>query len=274
MVKIVLPILIIICIFAGVGLADETLTITLDPQGDPQKQQSDLRLNHETLGATRTESQKQYQAQVKTPTTSSKKEAPIGRVGIVSASKADIRSYPGSKGKILYTCPKDTCLAILGYNGDWYGILMVDSSTGWIEKSKVTLLDYQVLGPTSKGGSSSSSKIINTALKYLGIPYKWGGYSFNGLDCSGFVKAVFASHGIKLPRTAREQAQVGAPVGWNQLQPGDRLYFACKGGAVDHAGIYMGNGLFIHSSVSRHGVAVDSVLKPYYMNSLVAARRS
>ena len=100
-----------------------------------------------------------------------------------------------------------------------------------------------------------------------------GGYSTYGLDCSGFVKAVFASNGINLPRVAREQALVGMPVGWSQLQSGDRLYFACKGGQIDHAGIYMGNGFFIHSSMSRGGVAVDSVLKPFYMNSLVAARR-
>jgi len=149
---------------------------------------------------------------------------------------------------------------------------MVDSSTAWIEQSKVSLLDYQVMGQTSKPGSGNG--IVQTALKYLGIPYRWGGYSFGGLDCSGFVKAVFASNGIGLPRVAREQAMTGAAVGWTELQPGDRLYFACKGGAIDHAGIYMGNGLFIHSSVSRGGVAVDQITKPLYMNSLVAARRS
>ncbi len=161
---------------------------------------------------------------------------------------------------------------MLGESKGWYGLLMADSSTGWIEKRDVRLLSYKVVGQQPRG-SGPRDQIVDTALKYRGIRYKWGGYSFDGLDCSGFVKAVFASHGINLPRASRDQAAVGMPVGWAQLQPGDRLYFACKGGQIDHAGIYLGNGLFIHSSRSRGRVAVDSVLAPFYANSLVAARR-
>lgn len=260
---------------SAVGLADQTLTVTLDPaQGESEgKTQTDLRLSHETLGATRAASAKQYSAQPQTSSGSSKKEVSVGRVGIVSASKADIKSTPDRRSRTLYTCPKNTCLAVLGENGGWYGVLMIDSSTGWIEKSKVTLLNYQAVARPAQG-SGTGSRIVNTALKYLGIPYKWGGYSAGGVDCSGFVKAVFGSCGIALPRVSREQALVGIPVGWSQLQPGDRLYFACKGSQIDHAGIYIGNGLFIHSSASRGGVAVDNVLKGFYLNSLVAARRS
>ena len=255
----------------SVGFAEQTLTVTLDPsQNESQnKSQTDLYLKHETLGATRENSAKYNQTQ---GNQSSNKEPPIGRVGIITASKADIKSYPGSKGRIYFSCPKDTYLAILGENGNWYGVLMIDSSTGWVEKSKIGLLNYQVVGQNSQA-SGLGNRIVNTALKYLGIPYKWGGYSFGGLDCSGFVKAVFAGNGISIPRVSRDQAQVGTPVGWSQLKPGDRLYFACKGGQIDHAGIYMGNSLFIHSSSSRGGVTVDNILKSFYMNSLVAARR-
>ena len=257
------------------GFSDQTLTVTLDsPSGGSQKEsQGELRLNHETLGATREGSEKQYYAQVQAPKDSSKKDVPIGRVGIVTVSKAHIKSTSSTRGRTLFTSPKDTYLAIVGERGSWYGVLMLDSSIGWIEKKKVKLLDYQVLSQSLKA-SGAGSRIVQTALKYLGIPYKWGGYSFGGLDCSGFVKAVFASHKIHLPRTSRAQLLVGTPVGFSQLQPGDRLYFACKGGQVDHAGIYMGNGLFVHSSASRGGVAVDSIAKPFYLNSLVAARRS
>ena len=258
------------------AFSDQTLTITLDPPKSESTAASgnDLRLKHETLGATRSASEKQrYSAQTKSASQSSKKDVPIGRVGVVTASKAEIKRAPSGRGYSLFTCPKDTYIAVVSESGSWYGILMVDSSTGWIEKSKVSLLDYQVMG-NSPGGSGAGSRIVQTALKYLGIPYKWGGYSFGGLDCSGFVKAVFASHGISLPRVSHDQSQVGAPVTFSQLQAGDRLYFACKGGDVDHVGIYMGNGLFIHSSVSNRGVAVDSIAKPFYLNSLVAARRS
>ena len=257
------------------GVADQTLTITLDPpQAESQKEQSaDLRLNHETLGATREGAAKQPGAQAQASDGSAKKEVVIGRVGIVIASKAAIKSVPGKKGRTLYTCPKDTYLAIASENGSWYGVLMIDSSTGWIEKGEVRLLDYRVVAQSSQS-DTEGTRIVNTALKYLGIPYKWGGYSFSGLDCSGFVRAVFASNGLNLPRVSRDQALVGTPIGWNQLRPGDRLYFACKGGQIDHAGIYTGNGLFIHSSASRGGVAVDNVLDSFYVTSLVAARRN
>jgi len=259
---------------SGVGAAEQTLTITLDPtQEEAKKQaQSDLELKHETLGATKTGSEAKYKAQVASKP-SAKKEVTIGQVGVITASKASIKSAPSRRGHTLFTCPKGTYLAIVGQNGAWYGVLMIDSSTGWIEKSKVNLLNYQVMGQQSQP-NGQGGRIVNTALKYLGIRYTWGGYSFNGLDCSGFVKAVFASHGISLPRVAREQALVGTPVGWSQLLPGDRLYFACKGSQIDHAGVYMGNGLFIHSSASNGGVAVDNILKPFYANSLVSARRS
>lgn len=262
----------LVLVFACTALSDQTLTITLDP---PKKTESksDLQLKHETLGATKTssESKKQYSAQTST-SKSSQKTSAIGRVGVVTASSADIMRVPTAKGYSLFTCPKDTYLAIVSEYGSWYGTLMVDGSTGWVLKSKVSLLDYQVMGPS--GGDGVGGKIVQTAMKYLGIPYRWGGYSWGGIDCSGFVKAVFASHGISLPRVARDQAMVGTPVVFSQLRAGDRLYFACKGGAVDHAGIYMGNGLFIHSSVRNKGVAVDKISDPFYMRSLVAARRS
>jgi cell wall-associated NlpC family hydrolase len=150
---------------------------------------------------------------------------------------------------------------------------MVDSSTGWVKKSDVTLLNYGIGGVPSSGSGLGGS-IVNAALKYLGIPYRWGGYSMNGLDCSGFVKTVFAAHGISLPRVARDQAYVGAAVSGRDIKPGDRLYFSCKGRYIDHTGIYIGNGYFIHSSVGRRGVAVDSIYKPLFLNSLVTIRRS
>jgi cell wall-associated NlpC family hydrolase len=249
--------------------ADQSLTITLDPsQKTPQ---SNLQLKHETLGAAR---KTQQASQIASRSKQAKdKHAVVARIGVVTASRADIRFAPDKKGRVLFSCPTGSYLGLVGQYGSWYGVLMIDYSTGWVEKSKVKLLDYQVTRPAAQS-NGDGSRIVNSALQYLGIPYKWGGYSANGLDCSGFVKAVFASNGISLPRVARDQALVGRSVGWSELQPGDRLYFACKGGAIDHAGIYIGNGLFIHSSVSRRGVAVDNITKPFYMNSLMAARRS
>jgi len=257
-------------------LGDETIGVSLDPVMQNTSQSNDesdsLRLKHETLGATRSGSSKQTRTTASA--TSAKKEPSIGRLGVVVSAKADIKSLPTSRGRVLYTCPAKTFLALVGQSGDWYGVLMIDGSLGWIEKKHVNLLDYE-FNIASALGTSFGNRIVTTALRYLGIPYKWGGYSTSGLDCSGFVKAVFATNGIDLPRVSRDQAQVGTPVGdWKELRPGDRLYFACNSGQVDHTGIYIGNGLFIHSSSSRQGVAIDSIHSPFYARSLVAARRS
>jgi len=218
------------------------------------------------------------------------RQVPIGRVGTVESPKASIYSERSPKSRIFSTCRKETPLAIVGEIGEWYGVLMIDGSTGWIAKKHVKLLDYQVVsvrsarggGYTSRGGttgrssseySSAGSRILDEAFRYMGVPYVWGGTNEGGMDCSGFVQKVFGHVGIRLPRTSREQAEVGSIVSWEDLQPGDRLYFACKSSSVDHCGIYVGNNLFIHSSASRGGVAIDELTKPFWLNSLVVARR-
>jgi cell wall-associated NlpC family hydrolase len=163
---------------------------------------------------------------------------------------------------------------------------MVDGSTGWVQQKKVTLLDYGFTPPkTSRGKLQSRSSdtpryeaagnaIVQTALQYTGVPYVYGGNSTtSGIDCSAFVKMVFSQYGVTLPRTAREQSNVGSSVSPEDIQPGDRLYFACKHNYPDHCGIYMGNGYFIHASASRGGVAVDKLSGRLYSKSLVAIMR-
>jgi cell wall-associated NlpC family hydrolase len=102
----------------------------------------------------------------------------------------------------------------------------------------------------------------------------WAGNTRAGLDCSGFVKNVFATQGIRLPRHSGDQARVGTAIAGTDLQAGDRLYFDMKrSGHVSHTGIYLGNGMFIHASSNQGKVGIDSVLKPNYLRALVAARR-
>jgi len=202
--------------------------------------------------------------------------ATIGRVGVITAQKASIyRSR--SSSRILATCGQGTPIGIVGEKGDWYGVLMIDSSVGWIRKSAAKLLNYDIV-TTRRNGSPAANgaggQIVQAALRYTGVPYVWGGNSWNGLDCSGFVKAVYGNFGVNLPRVSRDQANVGDPVAWDDLQAGDRLYFACKNVDIDHTGIYIGNGLFIHASSRRGGVAVDNLTDGFYARSLVAARRS
>ena len=125
--------------------------------------------------------------------------------------------------------------------------------------------------PVSRSGSTSMVRgLIQNAYQYIGTPYSYGGTSPGGFDCSGFVRYVFASYGIYLPRTADAQYEVGRHV--SSLQPGDLVFFATDGYGVSHSGIYIGNDQFI-SSTSSSGVRVDSLASGYWGNCYIGASR-
>ena len=116
------------------------------------------------------------------------------------------------------------------------------------------------------------ARVTHTALRYVGVPYVWGGTSFNGVDCSGFVQAVFEHNGISLPRTADSQFEVGSHVKMADLQPGDVVFFETYTYGASHVGIYLGNGRFVHAS-SSDGVRVDALSEDYYSSRYLGARR-
>jgi cell wall-associated NlpC family hydrolase len=132
---------------------------------------------------------------------------------------------------------------------------------------------------TMAGSGVSARRVIPTAERYLGTPYKWGGTSpSGGFDCSGFVQYVFARHGVKLPRTARQMAQVGTymPPRFSALSPGDLAMFADDGSNISHVAIYAGNGRIIHATSSGGEVRyddLDSRRGQWFEDHLVAARR-
>jgi len=110
------------------------------------------------------------------------------------------------------------------------------------------------------------------AMQYVGVPYRYGGMSFEGMDCSGLVNTVYSRFGVSLPRRSRDIAKAGIEVHPDSMLPGDILAFSSKpGGPVNHVGIYVGKGKFVHASSSR-GVVVDS-LNDYYLKRLVTVRR-
>ncbi|MDQ6780278.1 MAG: NlpC/P60 family protein [Candidatus Eremiobacteraeota bacterium] len=115
-------------------------------------------------------------------------------------------------------------------------------------------------------------RLTHTALRFLGVPYAWGGTSFAGVDCSGFVQTVFRRNGIELPRTADAQYEVGHLVAQNRLQPGDLVFFQTYAAGASHVGIYVGAGRFVHAS-SSSGVRVDSLTEAYYASRYLGARR-
>ena len=121
------------------------------------------------------------------------------------------------------------------------------------------------------GGISDSTAraIIETAMKYIGVPYVWGGTSPSGFDCSGLVQYVFAENGISLPRTTYEQQAVVAPVSLVALQPGDLVFW---GDSAYHVGIYIGDGMYIHAPSPGQSVCIQSYdVYPYTSGGRVLA---
>jgi cell wall-associated NlpC family hydrolase len=116
-------------------------------------------------------------------------------------------------------------------------------------------------------------RLTRTAMRFLGVPYVWGGTSFSGVDCSGFVQAVFHRNGIDLPRTADAQFGIGQAVRERSLRPGDLVFFQTYSEGASHVGIYVGNGNFVHAS-SSNGVRVDSLTESYYASRYIGARRA
>lgn len=118
-------------------------------------------------------------------------------------------------------------------------------------------------------------KFLEISHQYREHKYKIGGDGNGYLDCSMFVKLVYQNFGIDLPRTSREQFQVGIEVEKEELIPGDLLFFSRDKTRenISHVGIYIGDNKFIHFSSSRRGLSIDSLEEDYFKNRFVGAKR-
>lgn len=141
-------------------------------------------------------------------------------------------------------------------------------------------------GPASPGSRAGAAElppdvppaaivplVVVTALEYRGIPYRNGGSTPEGFDCSGLVQFVFARHGVRLPREVRDQYGVGRAVDRDEVQPGDLVFFDTLEGGPSHVGIALGGDQFVHAPSSRGVVRVERYTVEYWKRRWLGARR-
>lgn len=182
--------------------------------------------------------------------------------GRVNSDGVNVRSDASTDSSVLATIEEDAIVTVNGLVDGWYDVTCEYGTEGYIRSDFLDLTE----------SSSSNSDIAATAKQYLGTGYVYGGASPRGFDCSGFTMYVYSQHGYSLPHSATSQWQSGLGTrvySISELQPGDLVFFndpsRNAGKACSHAGIYTGDGQFIHSSSSRGGgVIVSSLTSGYY----------
>lgn len=118
-----------------------------------------------------------------------------------------------------------------------------------------------------------SHEALATAARMIGKPYRYGGASPRGFDCSGLVYYAYSQAGIRAPRSTREQYRQIKRIPVSQLQPGDLIFFRVSGKGVSHVGIFAGGDRFLHAPSSGKFVSYASLRNPYWKKRIAGAGR-
>ncbi len=186
----------------------------------------------------------------------------------VTAGPLNIRSGPGTGYSKVGSLAKGRFVKVVSVLDGWYQI-----EQGYISAAYAEVTDYTPAAASSKG-----QELANLALQYVGYSYVYGGSSPSvGFDCSGLMQYTCAQLGYSINRTASDQLKNGVTVSWDELAPGDLVFFKRPGSTtskpVTHVGMYIGSGQFVHASDYGVGVIVSNLSDAYYTTGYVSARR-
>ncbi len=203
------------------------------------------------------------------------------KVGWVNRPTVNLRKGPGVDAAVVKEVHFGEEMVIVGEEGDWFKAALSDGSVGWLAKNLVETRAERLAGsydegtPAGSRGSGRGASIVREAMKHLGQSYVHGASGPNSFDCSGFTSYVYRQFGIELARTCEGQCGQGTAIKCPEdLQPGDVVIFENTYRAgISHAGIYIGQGRFIHASNSRSGVKITDLDSSYYADRFVCGRR-
>jgi peptidoglycan DL-endopeptidase LytE len=179
----------------------------------------------------------------------------------VTADYLNVREEASLNANVLTEISNGASVQVLVTGETWCKI-KIDGRTAYVAK-KYLDFDNHSSSLSSRSGDMMKSRLIREAESLVGSPYRFGGTSPSGFDCSGFTAYVMGQLGVDLPRTSRDQYDVGSKVSRDNLEPGDLLFFDTSGGgSVNHVGIYVGNNKMVHAA--SHDVTVSDL--DWYFN--------
>lgn len=206
-------------------------------------------------------------------------DAPAIGYGFALEARIAVRDEPRANADIVAAAVRGTRMDILEEDGPYLKVRFDNGTVGWVVDGAVRR-PPSTLGESADGtgfggvGSATGQAIADAALAYRGVPYRRGGTSRGGVDCSGLVYAVCREFDIRLPRTSSAMYGHGTSVSRGDLQPGDLVFFKnTYRRGISHVGIYVGDGQFVHAVRPGRGVQVSALSESYYVNHYAGAFR-
>ncbi len=187
------------------------------------------------------------------------------QAGYVTANALNLRKEPSTDSEVLKVLGNYQGIKIIKDLQNGWSQIDADGQIGYVSSEYIAF--GQAPAPSSKG-----EEVIAFAKRFLGTPYRYGGTTPAGFDCSGFTQYVFSHFGIRLGRTTYDQVNNGTYVSKANLQIGDLVLFR-QSGSVDHVGIYCGDGNFIHSTKPGDVLKIDTLNSGYYSRYYHSGRR-
>lgn len=187
---------------------------------------------------------------------------------VTSDNGLNLRKDKSADSYAVCSIPCNSVLDVIDEKSDWMKVAY-EREIGYVDSNYVKVVD-------AKPASAKGQQVVEYAKQFIGTPYVWGGTNLHhGVDCSGFTYAVMKNFGVNLSRSSHDQFKNGPEIDKGNLQTGDLVFFS-NGGAknIQHVGIYIGNGQFIHSaSPNNKGVTISSLHDNYYVNNYLCACR-